>query len=43
MRYVLFNWLNPDDAATWEGMSAEQQQEAVQRLAAPARVARGLH
>ena len=31
MRYVLFNWLNPDDAAAWEGMSPEQQQEEVER------------
>jgi len=31
MRYVLFNWLNPDDAQTWEGMSPEQQQEEVER------------
>jgi hypothetical protein len=31
MRYVLFNWLSPDDVAIWESWSAEQQQADVQR------------
>jgi hypothetical protein len=31
MRYVLMNWLNPDDVAVWEGWSPEEQQADVQR------------
>jgi hypothetical protein len=31
MRYVLFNWLSPDDVAIWESWSAEQQQADIQR------------
>lgn len=31
MRYVLMNWVHPDDVAAWEGMSAEEQQADVQR------------
>lgn len=30
MRYVLFNWLSPEDAAVWESWSAQRQQEDVQ-------------
>ena len=31
MRYVLFNWLSPEDFATWEGWTEEQRQADVQR------------
>lgn len=31
MRYVLMNWVHPDDAAAWERMSAEEQQVEVDR------------
>lgn len=31
MRYVLFNWLHPDDAATWERMSEAEQREEIER------------
>ena len=31
MRYVLFNWLHPDDAAIWERMTEAEQQAEVQR------------
>ena len=31
MRYVLFNWLNPDDASVWERMSADEQRSEVER------------
>ena len=31
MRYVLFNWLSPEDFAAWEGWTEEQQQADVQR------------
>ncbi len=31
MRYVLMNWVHPDDAAAWEAMSAEEQQQDVER------------
>ena len=31
MRYVLFNWLSPDDVAIWESWSAEEQAADVQR------------
>ena len=31
MRYVLFNWLSPEDVADWETWTAEQQQADVQR------------
>ena len=31
MRYVLMNWVHPDDVAAWERMSAEEQQADVQR------------
>jgi hypothetical protein len=31
MRYVLMNWVHPDDAAAWEASSAEEQQADVQR------------
>ena len=31
MRYVLMNWVHPDDAAAWEAMSADEQQADVQR------------
>lgn len=31
MRYVLMNWVHPDDAAAWEAMSAEEQQREVER------------
>jgi len=31
MRYVLMNWVHPDDAATWEATTAEEQQADVQR------------
>lgn len=31
MRYVLMNWVHPDDAAAWERSSAEEQQADVER------------
>lgn len=31
MRYVLFNWLSPDDVATWESWSADEQKADIQR------------
>ena len=31
MRYVLMNWVHPDDAAAWEAMSSVEQQADVQR------------
>jgi hypothetical protein len=31
MRYVLFNWLSPEDLAGWETWTPEQQQADVQR------------
>ena len=31
MRYVIFNWVHPDDAAAWEAMSPEEQAEDVER------------
>ena len=31
MRYVLFNWLSPADAAIWESWSPEQQAADVER------------
>ena len=31
MRYVLFNWLSPEDIADWEAWTPEQQQADVQR------------
>lgn len=31
MRYVLFNWLHPDDAATWERMSEAERREEIER------------
>lgn len=31
MRYVLFNWLSPEDIADWETWTPEQQQADVQR------------
>ena len=31
MRYVLFNWLSPEDVADWASWTAEQQQADVQR------------
>jgi hypothetical protein len=31
MRYVLFNWLSPDDLADWETWTPEQQQADVER------------
>ena len=31
MRYVLMNWVHPDDIAAWEGWSEEQRQAHVQR------------
>jgi hypothetical protein len=33
MRYVLFNWLSPEDLADWETWTAEQQRADVQRHA----------
>ena len=33
MRYVLFNWLSPEDLAAWETWTPEQQQADVQRHA----------
>ncbi len=31
MRYVIFNWVHPDDAATWESWTPEQQAADVER------------
>jgi hypothetical protein len=31
MRYVIMNWVHPDDAAAWEQMSAEEQAADVER------------
>ena len=31
MRYVLFNWLSPEDVADWASWTAEQQHADVQR------------
>jgi hypothetical protein len=31
MRYVLFNWLSPDDLADWETWTPERQQADVER------------
>lgn len=31
MRYVLFNWLSPEDLAEWETWTPEQQQADVER------------
>ena len=31
MRYVIFNWVHPDDAAAWEAMSPDEQAEDVER------------
>jgi hypothetical protein len=31
MRYVLFNWLSPEDVADWETWTPEQQQADIQR------------
>ncbi len=31
MRYVLFNWLSPEDLADWETWTPEQQQVDVER------------
>jgi hypothetical protein len=31
MRYVLFNWLSPEDLADWESWGPEQQQADIQR------------
>ncbi|HEX2766055.1 MAG TPA: YciI family protein [Candidatus Limnocylindria bacterium] len=31
MRSVLFNWVHPDDVATWESWTPEQQQADVER------------
>lgn len=31
MRYVLFNWLTPEDLAEWETWTPEQQQADVER------------
>ena len=31
MRYVLMNWVHPDDVTAWERMSAQEQQADVQR------------
>ena len=33
MRYVLFNWLSPEDLADWETWTPEQQRSDVQRHA----------
>jgi hypothetical protein len=30
MRYVLFNWMNPDDVGVWEAMTPEEQQAEVE-------------
>lgn len=31
MRSVLFNWVHPDDVATWESMTPEQQAADIER------------
>ena len=31
MRYVLFNWLSPEDVAEWASWTPEQQQADIQR------------
>ena len=31
MRYVLFNWLSPEDVADWKTWTPEQQQADIQR------------
>jgi hypothetical protein len=31
MRYVLMNWVHPDDAAAWEAWSAEEKQADIDR------------
>jgi hypothetical protein len=31
MRYVIFNWVHPDDAAAWRAWSAEEQEADVER------------
>jgi hypothetical protein len=31
MRYVLFNWVSPEDVADWESWTPEQQQADVER------------
>jgi hypothetical protein len=31
MRYVLFNWVHPDDAAAWEAMTPEERDADVER------------
>src|SRR5918992_1465052 len=31
MRYVIFNWVHPDDAAAWERWTPEQQAADVER------------
>lgn len=31
MRYVIFNWVHPDDVATWEAMSEAEQKADVER------------
>lgn len=31
MRYVLFNWLSPDDLSAWKGWTPEEQRADVQR------------
>jgi hypothetical protein len=31
MRYVLFNWLSPDDVADWASWTPEQQQADIKR------------
>ena len=31
MRYVLFNWVSPEDIADWESWTPEQQQADVER------------
>ena len=31
MRYVIFNWVHPDDVATWESWTPEQKEADVER------------
>jgi hypothetical protein len=31
MRYVIFNWVHPDDVATWESWTPEQQDADVEK------------